>query len=994
MHTLDLLFFKRFIYRVIKVGAACALALSTAPAAAEQSIGAVLPANAIIGQSASDEVGNGGVVELPSGNLVIISKTWDGGKGAVTCLTPVEYQAGNIVVSAGNSLVGSNNGDNVGSGGVVVLTNGNFLVHSPSWDASPSFNQGAVTWVDGVSCTPAREITRNAAVSADNSLVGTTNNDQVGNQKSLALSNGDYVVYASNWDIPSGAVDVGAVTWGEGENGSVSPVSASTSLIGSSASDMIGSGGVYEVGSSDFIVLSPMWNHGATADVGAVTRCDGDGDCMMTVSSANSLIGSTASDKVGSFLPEVLPSGDYVISSPDWDNGATANVGAATWLDGASPTTGVVSISNSLIGSTADDMVSGGRIETVGAGNYVVSSPNWHNGTFDNVGAVTWCSGTSPCSGTISAANSLVGDSTDDLVGFIKVLTDGDYLVQSLYWHSNRGAVTWADGDSGIVGIVSAANSLVGSTVDDTVGSIGKVTELANGHYVVATPFWDDGPTVNVGAVTWCSGTGGCTGLVSTSNSLTGDTANDNVGSSVIALTNGHYVVDSPSWDNGATLNVGAVTWRDGTAASFGLVSAANSMIGASAHDSFGSPATVALPNGNYVSLGNNWDDGATPNAGAVVWCDGVTGCLGTVSASTALVGSTAHDSIGIAVDVLPNGNYVVRMPSWDNGVTADVGASVWGDGIVGLTGAISPSNALIGTSLNDRIGQQLAVLDNGDYVLTHAYWNANRAAVTFVDGETGLIGQVDGTNSLIGVNVNDLYNSANLAVTPLSNGGFVAAFPSWDNGATTNIGAVVYSSSGADPVAVNLLQNGSFETAGTTPKKADAWTVKNPKGADRRLCHTDLKPVTTTDGLCVFQFNSTLIPEKARSLKQILTTGDLGVEGQTLSFSAMVEAKKLKTGAKIIVTVTYLDNTTAKFNVALTKGTYAFTERTGSMVLTKTVQKIVVNVNVAKVTGRVRLDDLWLTVGSSVRLPFPSHSAVRDGAALDLPDVPEGFRQ
>jgi hypothetical protein len=56
------------------------------------------------------------------------------------------------------------------------------------------------------------------------------------------------------------------------------------------------------------------------------------------------------------------------------------------------------------------------------------------------------------------------------------------------------------------------------------------------------------------------NGTTGHLGVVSSSNSLVGSTAGDNVGG-VAALTNGSYVVFSSNWDAGTITNVGAVTW-------------------------------------------------------------------------------------------------------------------------------------------------------------------------------------------------------------------------------------------------------------------------------------------------------------------------------------------------------------------------------------------------------------------------------------------------
>ena len=54
--------------------------------------------------------------------------------------------------------------------------------------------------------------------------------------------------------------------------------------------------------------------------------------------------------------------------------------------------------------------------------------------------------------------------------------------------------MTWGNGNTGITGTVSAANSLVGSNPVDQVGSINGrngVTPLTNGNYVVDSPGWN-----------------------------------------------------------------------------------------------------------------------------------------------------------------------------------------------------------------------------------------------------------------------------------------------------------------------------------------------------------------------------------------------------------------------------------------------------------------------------------------------------------------------
>lgn len=190
----------------------------------------------------------------------------------------------------------------------------------------------------------------------------------------------------------------------------------------------------------------------------------------------------------------------------------------------------------------------------------------------------------------------------------------------------------------------------------------------------------------------------------------------------------------------------------------------------------------------------------------------------------------------------------------------------------------------------------------------------------------------------------------------------------------------------------VALVSNGSFETPASKLYEK-AWQRKNLLANDKRLCQSDDPSLITAEGWCVFQFKANSTPTLARSLKQVITGGDLGGEGETLTLSAMVEGNKFKTGAKIVVTVTYANNTTAKKSIAIPNGTYAFQEITGKLKLTKKVKKIVVNINVGKVTGRLRVDEVWLSLSDTALHDFPV-DGTREGAIQELPAAPDGFRR
>src|SRR5437867_10014297 len=97
-----------------------------------------------------------------------------------------------------------------------------------------------------------------------------------------------------------------------------------------------------------------------------------------------------------------LSTGNVVITSPFDDAGGT-DAGAVYLFNGA---TGA--LISTLLGSHASDRIGSG-VTALSNGNYVVRSVNWDNGAVADAGAVTFGSGTSGVSGTVSAGNSLVG---------------------------------------------------------------------------------------------------------------------------------------------------------------------------------------------------------------------------------------------------------------------------------------------------------------------------------------------------------------------------------------------------------------------------------------------------------------------------------------------------------------------------------------------------------------------------------------------------------
>lgn len=642
------------------------------------------------------------VTVLPNGNFVVTDLyAFEGenfGGGAVHL-----YDADANLIS---SLTGRGSanpeyfGDQVGSGGIVVLANGNFLVLSPEWSNGDAHNAGAVTWVDA-------DIGLSGLVGPANSLVGSSQSDGVGS-------------------VLSG----------------VSP----------------GKPGVVPLPNGNYVVASPDWRNASAPRAGAVTWANGDTGVAGVVSSGNSLVGTSKDEQVGLYGAHPLANGNYVVESPD----------AATWGDGSTGVSGIISPTNSFMGV--------GSVTVLTNGNYVVANPDWDSASATNAGAVTWCRGSNGCTGFATAGNSLVGASQDDRVGDpgVTALTNGHYVVRSSRWANgvvrSAGAATWGNGDTGTVGQVSMNNSLVGMSqilvgADQYCGFVDAgrcpaITPLANGNYVVRTPTWTNAAGEAVGAITWASGASGRTGYIQPRNSLTGTGTTTQAGwGGVTPLANGNYVVSSPHWSNGTAEGAGAVTWAPGHKEMSGVVSTANSLTGTGTWDHVGLYGVTALANGHYVVLSADWRDKGSQLGGAATWMNGSVPASGVVSAANSLVANQFELSRS-SVTPLSNGNYVVAAPMWNNGANLRAGAATWGNGATGTRGTITAANSLVGSRTNDGVepgisttGFKVSSLEDGNYVVANAFFDygatVNAGAVSLSHGGTALVGAISENNSV-----------------------------------------------------------------------------------------------------------------------------------------------------------------------------------------------------------------------------------------------------
>jgi len=135
------------------------------------------------------------------------------------------------------------------------------------------------------------------------------------------------------------------------------------------AGDEHGSGTILELGNGNILVASPLDDFVAT-DAGAVRLYKPDGTLL------SMLCGSTTNDMVGETVTALSSRNSAVTLTRQWSNGGQADAGAITWINGTSGISGIVSQSNSLVGSSTNDGASS-RVIPLTNNNYVVSTPNW-----------------------------------------------------------------------------------------------------------------------------------------------------------------------------------------------------------------------------------------------------------------------------------------------------------------------------------------------------------------------------------------------------------------------------------------------------------------------------------------------------------------------------------------------------------------------------------------------------------------------------------------
>ncbi|QRR00559.1 T9SS type A sorting domain-containing protein [Dyadobacter sandarakinus] len=581
----------------------------------------------------------------------------------------------------------------------------------------------------------------------------------------VLLPNGNYVVSDANFD-EGDKQDAGAVYLYNGKTHALM-----SRITGRAANAHLGF--IVALPNSNFITSSVLPEGGT-----AFTLIKGNQTGTVVVTAANSLV---MKDKYLFLHFRSKPDSKLLMGFPTWNESR----GALIYSDGNTLPSGHISTSNAFTGTYPGDSV-GAMMNFTDNNKILVAAPSYHN----DRGAVVLLS--QPFTGEIDAARALTGTREGDRVGERPlVLKNGNFTIGSPQWNEKRGAVTWYNISTGLTGTVSPSNSVTGTFPGDQLGY--GVFELSGGSYIISASRWNE----KRGAVMRCDGVAGATGEINATNALVGSEPGDYVGINIFPLSNGTYVVQSPSW-NGKR---GAVTVGNAEKGITGEISASNSLIGSDEDDWIGYQM-LDLGNGHFVTSSAYWQR----STGACTFMRSGSPVTGIVGEANSLVGTKSGDNVGGGgIHALTNGNYVVLSSEWNG-----QGAVTWGSGKTGIKGLVGAQNSVIAHAYGGRIlgADQPGVvpLVNGNYVIN------DMTGVRWMDGTQPSTGPIDSTNAF-GAGENSW--PGNRGIFPLTNGHYVVVGTgpiyngtiTWCNGTKPTTGA-------ASP-ANSLMGDKMFDNAG-----------------------------------------------------------------------------------------------------------------------------------------------------------------------------------
>ncbi len=754
------------------------------------------------GMQGGGRINVGGGYQGKDDNIRNAARTMVNADASFTADATASGDGGQVIVWADDETyftgsISVRGGENGGNGGFVEVSGKESLKYGGDVDLRAPAGELGTLLLDpkniSVSGSGTFTVSDTEIVSPNVANFNQFGQDPISGKAAVELNNGNLLLIDFNSDF--GGSNAGAVyIFNAGGTALIG------SILGATAFDQVGNGGVTVLTNGNFVISSPDANLGAS-DTGAVSLHDGatgefvNGGGYGVVSTGNSLTGNSG-DRISENGITALSNGNYVVRSGRFNSFA----GAVTLGDGVNGTTGVVSSSNSIT-------LTSGSITELSNGNFVIAQPGAGIGGV-NSGAVTLVNGSNGefavggGFGNISSSNSLIG-SASDRVGFSGVfaLPNGDYVVASRLWNSSTGVVSQMDGSTGqfvngggITGITTSNSITGGITLNDETGN--DVIVLNNGNYVVGSP--------DAGAATLINGSngqfvlGGGVGAITPGNSFLMNNPYDQfLGTykALTALNSGNYVFTNPQ-NNVGGLKGSVVLMNGVTGAEVGRINGYVTDI------EMGDGGVYELTNGNYIILSiDAGDNGSTGDFMGTILADGTTG-LEIGRALDLDAGSTGTNNSAF---VLSNGNYLELAPEESTGVLSRNGIVRLMDGTTGLEIA-----RIEGDDNNDRLGdcfQPVCAYDlnNGYFVVSNPVdivgGLSNVGSVIVVDSSTGVeVDRVQGTST------SDSFGGE--GIVPLGNGDFVVLSPNISSAPSTFEGRMHVVSVGIGATSDTLFAN------------------------------------------------------------------------------------------------------------------------------------------------------------------------------------------
>jgi hypothetical protein len=543
-------------------------------------------------------------------------------------------------LSVGELIDPARGADNQFGRDVLILANGNTVVTAPL-DDTGNTNAGAVYLFDG---------TTQQVIA---SFFGDAVEDNLGSGGITELANGNFVISSPN-DTNSGGTRSGSVKIVNGETGA----QIGSDIIGNRSTDLISSNGIYtlESATSNFVISSTnVGIQGGDARIGEIRLINGDTGVQI----GNSLVGANQNDFLGSGGVYALSNGNFVVSSPNMsrrdENGMLiGNTGELGIYKGDDASL----VGSVFIGNNANDALGSGAIVVLPNDNIVVASPKYDssNGQNSDIGRVFIINGNT----AEQIGSDYLGSSPEDNFGDnVTALQNGNFVIESYQYNSNglldSGRVELRNGNTGAM----LGQAISGSSQGQRFG-ISGVTLLNNDNFVVSTVAAEINGISNAGLVVLINGQDGTEVA-----RFSGDNENDFIGTNIVALANGNYVVASESDDISSISNAGSIILFNGSTGN-----EISRFEGDTSDDYLSSTGLIALSNSNYVVASESDDVDGVVNAGSVLVFDGASGALVGNTITTGL----SDGYFGSGISALNNNVFLVASLSEDAFGLAEAG--------------------------------------------------------------------------------------------------------------------------------------------------------------------------------------------------------------------------------------------------------------------------------------------------------------------------------